>query len=108
MFNTATALMLVAVGLTEDAETPLGHVASFGPLDGEPATETNSIGQQVQSQRMAVVDTIARAVRMIERAEANRPEPPADDLYAAMRRLADESFQKTEGAVDNGNRTTPQ
>jgi len=102
LFDTATALMLVATALTEDAETPLGHAATFGPLESDEEIEPDSLPGRIQQERVGMVDTIATAVRMLEQGEQQqRPEPPAEDLYASMGRLAQETQAKQE-EMENG------
>lgn len=71
----ATDLMLTAMALFQDAETPMGRVG-FLNEDRPGLNET--------------AERMARAFRILERLEVEREQDQRDPLYFSMRKLAEE------------------
>jgi len=89
-----TELMLTCAALTEEAETPVGHCGAFGPVAADEPTEPGSFAAEIEGRKLEMIRTIGLAVKMLEDDEQRVTDPPASDLYAGMRRLADEEEAK--------------
>lgn len=83
-------LMLTAVALSEDAETPLGHAQVFGPAEGfvRPDEAPEGLAGEAAEQKRAMINTIADAVRLLEHNEQFTEDPSPEELYDSLNRLA--------------------
>lgn len=87
-----TGLMLTAVALSEGAETPLGHVNTFGPAEEvmQPNGAARGLAGNAAAEKQSMIETIAEAVQMMEYSEQFIEDPSSDEIYDSLRRLADE------------------
>ena len=92
MMDLPMALMLVCVALTEEAETPLGHVAAFGPAEDMVTLDTRAgtLESEAQQSRRGMVDTIADNVRLLEYSEKFTTGPESEQIYSGVRKLAEQ------------------
>ena len=80
-----TGLMMTAVALFEEAETPLGETAFL-----RSAPEQGGVlAMEIARKRNSVVRSIRDAYEMLEQEESGRAPEDKQAVYDAMRQLAD-------------------
>ena len=82
----ALGLMMTAVGLCQEAESPLGHVATLDP-EGQIGDEGGKSAADGQQQGQRVSEAIATAFKRLEATEARRAGQRVS-LYETMRQTA--------------------
>lgn len=81
----ALGLMMTAIGLFQEAETPLGHVGTLDPM--ESGSEGPQEGAQGENPGAQVSQAIATAFQHLERTQARRA-GEREQLYDRMRQTA--------------------
>ena len=82
----ALGLMMTAVGLCQEAESPLGHVATLDP-DGQTGAEGGKTAADGPQEGQRVSEAIAGAFKRLEATEARRAGERVA-LYEKMRQTA--------------------
>jgi len=94
----ALGLMMTAIGLCQEAESPLGHVATLDPEGqvGAGGVKSAADGQQGGQQSQRVSKAIAEAFQRLEATEARRAGERVT-LYETMRQTAAKFEKQREG-----------
>ncbi len=82
-----TGLMMTAMALYQEAETPLGEVAFMRPYPG--GQTGGPLVSTVNEQRDNMIQTMRQSFEMLENQEMNRPHEEHQQVYNAMRDLAE-------------------
>ena len=100
----ATGMMLTAVALFQEAETPLGHLPIFDPPStGAPTGGQETPADRFAGQRQNMVDSLKKAYGDFENDQAQRGDQRTA-LYARLRKLAGRYEQeRTFEGRGNGN-----
>jgi len=85
----ALGLMMTAIGLFQEAESPLGHVKTLDPMEGGAGDGVKGPQEAAQGVNPGerVSQAIAEAFQRFERLEARRA-GEKDQLYDRMRQTA--------------------
>jgi len=87
MDDIAVGMMMVATALFQEAESPLGHCAFFGPMEA-PGEQVPALAQGVADRRAGMVGALRAAWERFEAGEARR-HMEAPEIYTRLRMVAD-------------------
>lgn len=107
-----TGLMMTAVALYQEAETPLGEVAYFRPQSQTSAgvssdnagSRKQGMAADIEGKRQHMIDSIRQTYEEYEQAERKRLPEERQQIYVALRQMAEwfERGRFTEEEEENG------